>query len=307
MKKTISPAAINTLKEALTHIYWYKLNLKSFITTALGAKNTLLSTLNWDDYKRNIVYSLVDSMVRQENKYQADLLDLMHAVINLTDFSHLARLDDGKNKEKIAKDCVRALKEQWDSHEPLREELEAIEKRRGNAKVAIQNKLGVQEKLLDLNQQYRELIGSKDAQKRGFILERLLRDVFELFDLDPKAAFKITGEQIDGAFTFDSDDYILEAKWQSETVNNSDLDSFEAKVGRKRDNTLGLFISINGFAQTACDTHSNTGSKMILFDGQDLMAVLEDRISLPDILKRKRRYASQMGEVFISVSNILVS
>lgn len=40
-----------------------------------------------------------------------------------------------------------------------------------------------------------------DHRKRGFELERVMYDLFGLFDLDPKASVRITGEQIDGAFT----------------------------------------------------------------------------------------------------------
>lgn len=51
---------------------------------------------------------------------------------------------------------------------------------------------------------------SADHQQRGYILERLLAELFELFDLDPRASFRVTGEQIDGAFTFDSTNYLFE-------------------------------------------------------------------------------------------------
>jgi hypothetical protein len=40
-------------------------------------------------------------------------------------------------------------------------------------------------------------------------------------------------------------------------------------------------------------------------DGADLMAVLEDRLSLPELLRRKRRHASQTGNIFFGVADIL--
>ena len=37
-------------------------------------------------------------------------------------------------------------------------------------------------------------------------------DLFRLFDLDPKASFRITGEQIDGAFTLQGIDSLASHK-----------------------------------------------------------------------------------------------
>jgi hypothetical protein len=130
--------------------------------------------------------------------------------------------------------------------------------------------------------------------------------LFELFDLDPRASFKVTGEQIDGAFTFDSTDYLFEGKWHADPIGAASLDSLTGKVNRKLDNALGLFLSINGFSPDGITAYTSSGRRpLILMDGADLMAVLEDRIKLPDLLLRKRRHASQTGNVFFSVAEIL--
>jgi hypothetical protein len=44
---------------------------------------------------------------------------------------------------------------------------------------------------------------------------------------------------------------------------------------------------------------------MILMDGSDLMAVLEGRIDLTQLLRRKRRHASQIGNIYLKVGDIL--
>lgn len=43
------------------------------------------------------------------------------------------------------------------------------------------------------------------SRPAGVALEPFLRELFDTFDLDPKASFKISGEQIDGGFTLDSE------------------------------------------------------------------------------------------------------
>jgi len=50
-------------------------------------------------------------------------------------------------------------------------------------------------------------------------------------------------------------EYLVEAKWQKANVSIQDLDGFSAKVNRKLDNTLGLFLSINGFSADAVSLH----------------------------------------------------
>ena len=98
----------------------------------------------------------------------------------------------------------------------------------------------------------RQLLTDLDHQRRGYRLEKILREVFELFDLDPRASFKIVGEQIDGAFTFEGTDYLFEGKWQQVAVSAADLDVLAGKLSRKLDNTLGLFLSVNGFSEGRC-------------------------------------------------------
>jgi restriction endonuclease Mrr len=123
--------------------------------------------------------------------------------------------------------------------------------------------------------------------------------------LDPKASFKITGEQIDGAFTFENTDYLFEAKWTKELIAIDDLDAFAGKLSRKLENTLGLFLSINGFSEDAIKAHTTGRKLMILMDGSDLMAILEGRIDLMVLLYRKKRFAAQTGNIYLRIHEIM--
>lgn len=150
------------------------------------------------------------------------------------------------------------------------------------------------------------LVVSTNAQARGFELEKIMLDLFELFDLDPKASFRNVGEQIDGAFACEGTDYLFEARWQTEHVNAAALDGFSSKVKRKLENTLGLFLSVNGYSQDGIAAHSAAGAVVILMDGADLMAVLEERIDFVSLLLRKKRHAAQTGNIYLPVHQILV-
>ncbi len=302
--KKISPTAINALKHALTSIYWYKSDLRSFLYHTLNNKQ-VLSYLNWSDYKRNISSRLVDILVKNEEKTQNDLLKLIYEISNMNDFSHLRQLEDGKQKEKTAKEAVEALRKISKRYFDVLEEEKKIEQRRKEVFEKQLKNSAVKKKLEEIKTDFYFLVSSDDAQQRGYKLEKIIKELFELFDLDPKASFKITGEQIDGMFTFDNNDYLLEAKWQKDPVGIDALDAFSGKLSRRLENTLGLFISINGFSNDAIKAHSTGRRLMILMDGSDLMAVLEGRIDLLQLLLRKRRYAAQTGNIFLGIHEIM--
>ena len=302
--KKIAPAALHALKEALALVYWYKSDLRSFLTQSM-ADPTILSRLNWQDYKRNIVGQLVDFLSRNEDVYQRQLLRLMTDVARIQDFSHLARLDDGQAKVDQARAAVEALQGQISGLEAFLEEEREVERRRQEAYERRVKTDAVQQALQELTQEYFDLLSSEDPQGRGYRLEKILRRLFEVFDLDPRASFRVMGEQIDGAFTFESTDYLLEAKWQKEPVRAADLDSLVGKLTRKLDNTLGLYLAINGYSEDGVRAHSSGRRLILLMNGSDIMAVLEGRIDLVQLLLRKRRAAAQTGNIYLKVHEIL--
>jgi hypothetical protein len=303
-KRIISPAAVNALKDALATVYWYKKELRTFLAIALG-DDRLIARLNWDDYKRNIVGELIDYLVAREDEYQPLLLQLMVEVCRISDFSHLERLEGGQEKARDARAAVQALAKQCQGHLDLLERQGITEEARRQARERAAREQGMRQALGGLRERFLKLVAAENPQQRGFAFEALVRELFVIFDLDPKASFRITGEQIDGAFTFDGTDYLFEGKWQRELVGAADLDAFAAKVSRRLDNTLGLFLSLNGFSPDGVAAHTSGRRTVILMDGCDLTAVLEERIDLTELLRRKRRHASQTGEVYLPVTRVL--
>ncbi len=306
--KKVSPAAIGTLKEALVSIYWYKKDLRSFLRNACGNDaRGLVAQLDWDQTKHVIVGSLLDTMARHELKYQDTLIRLMLATCDFTDFSHLRRLEDGEQKAQRAESAVEAVRSQTSTYREQIEEQEQVRRRGELARVRAEEKRHFQGSLAVLHARYLALAQGEATtpRQRGVDFEQLLRDLFELFDLDPRGPFRTTADQIDGAFTFEGGDYLLGARWRKDPVGVEDLDAFKGKVQTRLENTLGLYVSVTGFSKTAVDRHSAAQPVLILMDGMDLMAVLEDRIRLDELLLRKRRHAAQTGEIFLPVSTVL--
>jgi len=298
MSKRLSPAAVVALKEALCAAYWYKDDLRSFLQQCLS-NPAVLSTLNWGNYKRQIISDLVDYLTRNQDKYLDDIERLCYETSNISSFRHLEQLDDGAKKAERARIAIAHLKRLVEPHEMAKKEKEDLFQRRKNAADKLKANLAVRQKLEEIKTRYKALVTSRDAQGRGFELEKLMYDIFELFDLDPKASFRNLGEQIDGAFTLDGTDYLFEARWQQESVDAAALDAFASKVRRKLENTLGVFLSINGFSLEGINAHCSGGAVIILMDGTDLMAVFEERIDLVSLLLRKKRHAAQTGNIYL--------
>lgn len=301
MARRVNPAAVYSLKEALSVAFWYKKDLRGFVASCLVDHRALVSQLDWTDYKRNVVSTLVDSLDRQQPRFTDVLLDLMLATASL-DVSHLQRLDDGGKQYGLAVEALNVLREHTQPYVAARSEADEADRRREQDRARAELQRAITDKLTQLREEFYRLVGLP-AQQRGYALEHLLNDLFALFDIDAKTPFRLTGEQIDGAFTYEGE-YLLEAKWQQALTPPSDLDVFSSKVQRKLDNTLGLFVSMSGFQPTAVTLHSGR-SVIILMDGADLMAVLEGRIDLPELLKRKRQHAARTGEVMLAAYLIL--
>jgi hypothetical protein len=304
MSKRLTPAATVALKEALCSVYWYKADLRSFIQQCFpGSK--VVASLNWNDYKRQIVSDLVDELVRDSENGIGGLTRLCHEVCTISAFGHLEQLDGGVEKAERARIAVAQLKSLLEPHEEIKKEQDDLTKRQKAAAEKLKSNAAVRVKLEDIRSRYMVLVTSTNAQSRGFELEKVMYDLFELFDLDPKASFRNTGEQIDGAFSLASTDFLFEAKWQQVQVDASDLDVFAAKVRRKLENTLGVFLSINGFTPTGITAHSSGGAVVLLMDGADLMAVFEERIDFVTLLLRKKRHAAQTGEIYLQIHRII--
>lgn len=295
----MSANSILALKDALVAIYYRKKDLRQFIELTIE-NAAIVSTIDWaDNVKYESVSQLIDRMVKRQDFYQSDLLKLVQEVGNMNDFSHLEYWEkENKGLIKKAEVAVGKLRKQAKGHFDTIEELKKAEERRETTKEKLKDSIAYQQKLDELKMEFYEITSNTNSQQKGFQFEKFLNKLFNFFDLDPKSAFKVIGEQIDGAFTFDNTDYLLEAKWQEKSIIAADLYTFGGKIQWKLKNTLGLFVSLGPYSSECTETGSSVLKSMILMDGMDLMQVLEGRVRLNDMILIKRRHASQTGDIY---------
>jgi len=152
-----------------------------------------------------------------------------------------------------------------------------------------------------------EFHSKSDHNERGYDLEKLLNQLFRLFDLTPRSPFKRTGEQIDGSFVLDRDHYLLEAKWTKDRVNLADLRDLDGAVASSLDNTLGLFVSIEGFTDEGLMAYlQGTRPRIVCADGADIFMVMDGRIDLADLLQRKKDIAVEKKKIYVSANDIIL-
>ncbi len=105
----------------------------------------------------------------------------------------------------------------------------------------------------------------------------------------------------------DRDHNLVEAKWTKERVNLADLRDLDGAVGSSLDNTLGLFISVEGFSDEGVAAYlQGTRPRIVCMDGSDLFMVLDSRIDLADLLQRKKDIAVQKKVICVSANDIIL-
>ena len=284
----LSEPAWQALAEALRTFYWFKSDFQTLVRAHFAAAPSALASVNFVETKRVATGQLVRALRLNERKYQQAAIDALVALSEFDpEFAHLTRLEEGHVRAAEARDAHKAVRlviansELVASRQAVRREVEESAARESSRRLH-------EIRLSELRDQFLSLEQSPDnPQRRGYEFQDFLNALFELWDLYPRAAYSLTYEQIDGAFTFRTDDYILEARWWAEPLGPKELNDFKVKVDGKARNTLGLCVSVRGFTEGAIERHSGGQTPLILMDGTDLMPILEGRIELTEVLARK--------------------
>jgi len=140
-------------------------------------------------------------------------------------------------------------------------------------------------------------------QARGYAFETFLKSLFEVYGLNPREAFRIRGEQIDGSFVLANETYLLEAKWESVLTGVADLHIFHGKLEQKAAWARGLFLSHAGFSEDGLSAWGR-GKRVVCMDGFDLYEMLQRSLPLDHVLDRKIRRAAETGMAFVRVREL---
>jgi hypothetical protein len=251
-----------------------------------------------------VSYELVDRLSANEGRYQQTTIQLMTAVASMERFQDLESLEDADARVAEARKAVAEVRRWTEQYSHALAEQERMEIARVAAaqQVAAARKFSIE--IEALRQRFLGMYAMTNAQQRGYDFQDFLDKLFVLSEMEPRLSYVLEREQIDGSVSFDTDDYIVEARWWKDSVGRGDADIFATKVRRKGKNALGIFISVNGFSGDALKEYSQQ-TPFLAIDGTDLMCVLDQRVGLDELIRRKKRHANETGHCYFAATRMI--
>ena len=148
-----------------------------------------------------------------------------------------------------------------------------------------------------------ELAVSQDPHQRGYLLQDLLNRLFILYEIPVARSFMRNkgAEQIDGAFKVEGWHYLVECRWRKKLADIRELDGLKGQIDRSGKQTMGFFLSINGWSENVPRLLKQNPEKcIVLMDGYDLRCVLTG-IDLRELVQAKVAKLNLEGEPFYGV------
>jgi hypothetical protein len=156
--------------------------------------------------------------------------------------------------------------------------------------------------------QFDQASADGEPHERGYLLQDLLNRTFDLHGIPVARAFQRNsgGEQIDGAFEMEGWHYIVECRWRSKLADIRELDGLYGQVARSGRQTMGLFLSINGWSENVVPLmKQNPDKSIILMEGFDLRTVLAQVFDMRRLLKAKVTALNLEAEPYFAISRLL--
>jgi len=279
--------------ECCGRVFHWKNNLKALLLRCGVSENV------WLKYEQEAKFKIARAILSDLDQAGENGKRVQHRII--AEFAGMQTLPDQDVPDKeAAKNALLKLKKLASNSVVVTadEERRAAERAKQAEKRA-ENIKGRASSLATIREEFNVLVmGKQSKQGRGYSLEDILQQLFMLNEIEYHPPYRTTTEQIDGWFSYDGTQYLVEARWRETTPTKGDILEFQGKVRGKLHGTRGLFVSAVGFRDEVVDDLDKAENCVLLMDGRDLMHILEDRIGLIDGLDHKITQASKRGIVF---------
>lgn len=258
--------------------------------------------------KREAAHNMLESL--NNRGLEGPILRRLVRVVADWDAFHLAQNEyEARAVVQKARRIVGAL-EEFDDRERRVAETAVLAAHQRQEKADRERRVDIAKQRDLLLQQFDAAVASDDAQQRGYYLEDLLGRLFNLAAIPVVGAFRRNsgGEQIDGAFEMDGWHYLVECRWRERLADIRQLDGLVGQVGRSGKQTMGVFLSINGWSPNVVPLlKQNPAKNTFLVEGFDIRTVLAGQIELRRMLKQKLSALNIRSEPYLSVRQILDS
>lgn len=282
--------------------FWYRDPLKELFLQA-GVPESLL-----DRYADESKFKLARHVMAELDKRGPSGLAIQRRLIQ--EMCRLRNLPDEAADREAGLQALRDLK-QLASQKGVAKD-EDVSSRRTRAEERAKREAAIRgraEKVKALQARFSSLFAAtENPQARGYSLEGIVAELFEIEEIRYRRPYRTETEQIDGSFSWRGFDYLVEARWRKGPPNQADLAAFKTKVDKKISSTRGLFVSIVGFrAEVVAEFTRGVTSNIVLFDGLDITLILEGHVSLTDALAMKVEKAAQEGVIYFPLSQRFVA
>ncbi len=295
MQKRILPEIKLKLISLSAKCFWYWSSYYSFYGSILGISARKLELKFPKDNKYKVTESILE-MLEEENRIDEinNIISSFYKLDNPFDKNDNNKYTEAQSelvefKKSVGKDVV-------EEEIKKKEFAKNIQQSKNKSDLEKEKSKKIEELKEKFFRYSRE---NNKAQERGYWLEEVFFKVLDLEQVENTKPYKTKTEQIDGHFKYNKFDYLVEIKWQKSEIKQKDIDIFDGKLRSKAQSTRGLFLSISSFSDSAIAAAQNKNSPRIIFmDVQDLISLLERRMTFLDIFKTKEDKFVRLGIVY---------
>lgn len=302
MRKKLAPAFIQLTQDACLKAFWRKRALRLFLQQH-KISEAKLATWHEDETKRDFLYRLFQELLQiDDNSGHAAILEMARSVAEMKHFPDLENWEDSAEKISAAHRAVARLKSEVDKLNQQVRDTRERERLRKEAQERQQATIAAKQSLQKLSDNLNKLAPQQGTQKGGYAFEKWFYELASYFEIPARPPYTTAGRQIDGSLTLDGTTFLIETKFTNEQTGAPEIDIFMTKITRKADNTMGILISMSGFSGVAIKEASRDRTPMLLMDYSHFYnLILPGLMSLPEVIRRIKRHASQTGEAFLPV------
>ena len=148
----------------------------------------------------------------------------------------------------------------------------------------------------------------QNAQARGYLLQDLINRLFVAFEIPVQRSFTRNegAEQIDGAFQINGRFFLTECRWRRRLSDTREVDGLSGQILRSGGQTMGLFLSINGWSENVPGLlKQNPHKVIILMQGFDLRAILSEEVDLREYILAVVENLNLYAEPYLGIREYL--
>lgn len=308
MKRAFPKDITDSMRDCLLSILWARRDIVDFFKSCGCTSQDVSRVKNFKENSLSRAQIVDDVFSRLNERTDAGLGQFRAMLKRLTEWDHfdsyyfdkLKKLDRNTAQRNISH--LSQLVEIRDAK--IKKQREERERREQTLKKTSFTLEELKNRFLLLYQGVDQAGKKLTSKERGYALELFLGDLCRLEQFTVTEPFRITGEQIDGALKFEGEHYIVEAKWQDGISATNQLYTFAQKVEGKMYGR-GIFVSINGYSREGpAALTQGKALRTVLFDGEDLVWVVEGRFSFAQMLDKKVKAAQTKGRIYVRADSL---